>query len=125
MPSYIPTAIERPKPYLLRLSWDDGTVATVTLEKFREECPCALCKGETIMGTTYFVGIKQFSPGMNELVSLVPVGNYGVQASWKDGHDSGIYTWENLRTIALSHKLSDAELLAFEAQEKRAANGTV
>ncbi len=116
MPSYIPVSIQRPKPYLLRLVWDDGTDCTISLARFREECPCALCKGETIMGTTYIVGMKQFSPGMNELLSLVPVGNYGVQATWKDGHDSGIYTWENLRSIATGSALSADDIARLESQ---------
>ncbi len=60
---------------------------------------------------------------MNELVSLVPVGNYGVQAAWKDGHDSGIYTWDQLRTIALKHSLSANELRGLEEQERSSANG--
>ena len=49
---------------------------------------------------------------MNELVSLTPVGNYGVQAAWADGHDTGIYTWEMLRTVFTEKKLTDSDLAA-------------
>ena len=91
--------------------------ATITLEAFREECPCAVCKGETIMGTTYVFGIKQFSPGMNELKKLEPVGNYGLQAYWGDGHDSGIYTWETLLDIVRRRKLSDSEIAELSRRE--------
>ncbi|MFM8178854.1 MAG: gamma-butyrobetaine hydroxylase-like domain-containing protein, partial [Candidatus Kapaibacterium sp.] len=110
MPSYIPTSVRRPHPLLLTMTWDDGFSSTITLETFREECPCALCKGETIMGTTYLVGIKQFVPGMNELERLEPIGNYGVQATWKDKHDSGIYTWQMLRLIAEKNALRKNEI---------------
>jgi DUF971 family protein len=34
------------------------------------------------------------------------VGNYGIQASWKDGHDTGIYSFDMLRTIFESKRLS-------------------
>jgi DUF971 family protein len=54
--------------------------------------------------------MKTLQPGMNELASLTPVGNYGVQASWKDGHDSGIYSWEMLRTVFEQRKLSEETL---------------
>lgn len=118
MPSFIPISIVRSKPYLLTFTWADGITATIAVEKLREECPCAFCKGETIMGTTYVFAIKQFTPGMNELLSLTPVGNYGVQAVWKDGHDSGIYTWETLREIALTNKLSNEEIAGLEKQEQ-------
>ncbi len=62
------------------------------------------------MGQVVFTGIKTFSPGMNELVTLSPVGNYGVQAAWGDGHDSGIYTWDMLRTVFETKKLTQATL---------------
>ena len=51
------------------------------------------------MGQTVFPGLKTFKPGMNELRSLTPVGNYGVQASWADGHDTGIYSWDYLHDL--------------------------
>ncbi len=62
------------------------------------------------MGQVVFAGIKTFTPGMNELVALTPVGNYGVQAAWADGHDSGIYTWEMLRTVFEGKKLTQATI---------------
>lgn len=69
------------------------------------------------MGTTYSFGIKQFAPGMNELTALTPVGNYGIQATWKDGHDTGIYTWEMLKTIATKHHLTESELNELSEKE--------
>jgi len=62
------------------------------------------------MGQTVFAGIKMFAPGMNELVSLTPVGNYALQATWKDGHSTGLYTWELLRSVFETKKLSKATL---------------
>jgi DUF971 family protein len=38
------------------------------------------------------------------------VGNYGVQVAWKDGHDTGIYTWEMLRTLFETKRLSQQTL---------------
>ena len=31
-----------------------------------------------------------------ELLGLEPVGNYAVQPSFSDGHDSGIFSWDYL-----------------------------
>jgi DUF971 family protein len=31
-----------------------------------------------------------------ELVDLKPVGNYAVQPTFSDGHDSGIFSWDYL-----------------------------
>jgi len=34
-----------------------------------------------------------------ELMHLEPVGNYAIAFSWKDGHDTGIYTFRLLRGL--------------------------
>jgi DUF971 family protein len=84
----------------LMVLWDDRHVSHYPLDYFRQECPCAMCKGETIFGTHYPPPkLPMFVPGMNELTSLTPTGGYGVQATWKDGHNTGIYSWDYLRSI--------------------------
>jgi DUF971 family protein len=35
-----------------------------------------------------------------KIEEVAPVGNYALQIHWNDGHDSGIYTWDYLRSIA-------------------------
>jgi len=34
------------------------------------------------------------------ITGMSAVGNYAVQPSWDDGHNTGIYTWEYLRLIS-------------------------
>lgn len=70
------------------------------------------------MGQTVFAGIKTMQPGMNDLVSLTPVGNYGVQAAWGDGHNTGIYTWDMLRSLFEGKKLTDAALASIDEELK-------
>ncbi len=84
----------------LIVQWDDGHSSRYPLAYLRQECPCAACKGEVIFGTVYAPAkLPMFTPGMNELTALAPTGGYGVQASWKDGHNTGIYSWDYLRMI--------------------------
>lgn len=109
--SLIPKSISRPKPYLLQVEYTDFT-GIIMLSSLREECPCAVCKGEEIMGVRYTFGMQIMKPGMNELVALQPAGNYALQARWNDGHDSGIYTWEQLRTIIEKHALTQEQIQA-------------
>jgi DUF971 family protein len=117
------TKITKPTPYLIRLDWSDGVSTTITLRAFRDECPCASCKGETIMGTTYGGGGFQIlKPGMYDLATVSPVGNYAIQADWNDGHNTGIYSWDILRTAAEKHALSSAEVEAMAA--KTASQGS-
>lgn len=68
------------------------------------------------MGQSVFVGIKTYAPGMNELASLNPIGNYGVQATWGDGHDTGIYTWDMFRLIFQENLLSESSLVKIDKE---------
>ncbi len=96
-----PTRIKRDADRnMLVVTWDDGTASEYPIKFLRDECPCAGCKGETILGTHYAAPLKIYQEGMYELSKLVPVGSYAVQAYWKDGHDTGIYSWEYLRMLA-------------------------
>jgi DUF971 family protein len=116
MLSPVPTAIRRPQPYLLSIDWSDGFQAMLALRDFRDECPCALCKGENIMGTHYSLGLHVVKPGMYELRSLTAVGNYAISAEWNDGHNTGIYSWDILRDICQRRALSKEQLQELEAQ---------
>ncbi len=119
MNNQIPTSINLPKPYLLAFEWPDGFRAVVTLQAFRDECPCAVCRGENIMGTTYVLpGMKMFKPGMYELNGINSVGNYAIEVGWKDGHNTGIYSWDILRAIAEKHKLNDDQLAELAKKEQ-------
>ncbi|MCS7000300.1 MAG: DUF971 domain-containing protein [Bacteroidota bacterium] len=95
-----PTRIERLDQMTLRIEWGDGFSAAIPLELLRHSCPCAYCQGEQVFGTTVMLPLQQYAAGMNELVALEPVGNYGVRARWADGHNTGIYTWQLLRELA-------------------------
>jgi DUF971 family protein len=118
-----PTKITKPAPYLLSFEWSDGITTTITLRTFRDECPCASCKGETIMGKTYSFGMQVMKPGMYDLTNIQVVGNYAVQADWKDGHNTGIYSWDILRGIAEKFTLSSEQIA--ELAQKAAQEGLV
>ena len=36
------------------------------------------------------------------ILSLEPVGNYGVQPSFSDGHNSGIFSWDYLHFLGVN-----------------------
>ena len=93
-------SIKRTSEGELEVAWSDKHISRYTLPYLRAECPCAGCKGEVLFGKVYKpASLPVFTPGMNELRSLTPVGQYGVQAAWVDGHDTGIYSWDYLRLI--------------------------
>ncbi|MFA6571751.1 MAG: DUF971 domain-containing protein [Bacteroidota bacterium] len=95
-----PKLIKRTDDNSIHAEWQDGFSATISLQKFRDNCPCALCEAKSKEKTED--AIFQFNiinPNQYELKSLKTVGNYAVQAVWGDGHDTGIYVWEYLRKI--------------------------
>lgn len=85
----------------LAIKWDDGAESFVPLETLRRFCPCASCMGEKdILGNTYRPPTRPYGPNAFQLVRLSPVGAYGVQPAWADGHGTGIYSWDYLRRLA-------------------------
>lgn len=114
-----PIRVKRRNAAVLCAEWSDGFDSCILLSDLRDACPCAHCMGEEIMGQKVFHGFKKFAPGMNELKALTVVGNYAMQATWKDGHDSGIYTWQTLRSIFESKKLSPETLASIDEEIHR------
>jgi DUF971 family protein len=81
------------------LLWDDGHKCIIPLRMLRDQCPCAGCQGETILLKTYKPEIQPELPGKYTLKGAAQVGNYALQFTWGDGHNTGIYTWVNLRSL--------------------------
>ncbi|MDE3057867.1 MAG: DUF971 domain-containing protein [Bacteroidota bacterium] len=97
-----PRSIKRSGTDGLTITWDDGHVSPLTFHLLRDECPCAECKGETVLLHTYKPQTRVQLPGHYELKSLQQVGSYAVQITWGDGHATGLYSWEYLRKLGES-----------------------
>ncbi|MBM4161613.1 MAG: DUF971 domain-containing protein [Ignavibacteria bacterium] len=100
----VPTQIklvsdENSKIEQLSLSWDDGHRGVISLRTLRDNCPCASCQGETVLLRTYAPVPQPELPGKYKLTGAEPVGSYALGLSWADGHRTGIYTWESLRSL--------------------------
>ncbi len=81
----------RRKSRILALTYPDGTVWELPFELLRVYSPSAEVKGHGAGPGTLQTGKKDV-----ELTGIQPVGNYAVQLSFSDGHDSGIYSWDYL-----------------------------
>ncbi len=85
----------------LAIRWDDGAESFVSLQTLRRHCPCASCRGEVdVLGQLHKGPDRPLSPRSFELVRLVPVGGYGIQPVWGDGHNTGIFAFDFLRRLA-------------------------
>ena len=77
----------------VRVTYDDGVVATFPVEALRDACPCAGCRGRRERGLSARVDTER-------AVAIVDAslhGNWGIAIRWNDGHDTGIHSWSNLR----------------------------
>ncbi len=93
MESCFPTEINHVKAqHTIRITWEDGHVGEYSEEYLRGYCPCALCQGHG--AERRFIVV----PGA-KLIDIHGVGNYAVELRWQDGHGTGIYTFDYLRSI--------------------------
>jgi DUF971 family protein len=88
------------------ITWADGHSSHYDFTYLRDQCPCATCNDERAK--------KESMPPATNLLSspLLPmykpkpraqgatqVGNYAVQISFTDGHSTGIFSYDYLRTL--------------------------
>jgi len=91
----------------LDITWADGHASHYEFAYLRDECPCATCNDERARKES----VKAAAPGgggFNPLPMFKPkaraqaasqVGNYALSITFSDGHATGIYSYEHLRTI--------------------------
>lgn len=86
----------------LAIKWDDGTEDFIPLENLRRACPCAGCKGEVdIMGNLYKNPERPLTAKSFELEKIATVGGYALQPFWSDRHNTGIFSFDYLKRVAV------------------------
>ncbi len=87
-----PTAITvHQQSRALEIAFDDGAHFRIPFELMRVYSPSAEVQG-------HGPGQEVLQTGKREVVitEVMPVGHYGLQPQFSDGHDSGIFTWDYL-----------------------------
>jgi DUF971 family protein len=89
------------------INWADGHSSHFDFAYLRDECPCATCNDERIKkaelgeASTAFASspmLPMFKPKARAQ-SANAVGQYAIQISFSDGHSTGIYSYDHLRSI--------------------------
>jgi DUF971 family protein len=84
----------------LAIHWNDETESYLDLQLLRRACPCAACGGEPdVLGNIMRPNVS-YSDNSFELAGFQIVGGYALQFTWRDGHSTGIYSFQYLRRIA-------------------------
>ncbi len=99
---YRPSAVQLDKAgRRLVIPWSDGHQSEYGWNSLRESCPCVSCRSdETNGGISPDQDVFILKPTIGyEIDAVKLVGNYALQITWSDGHDTGIYTWDYLRYL--------------------------
>lgn len=78
----------------LLVGWHDGHESVFPAAYLRFICPCAGCRGHAPgeVEPPSWEQVKDVRVG-----GAAPVGGYGLQFAFSDGHGSGIYAFDRLR----------------------------
>jgi DUF971 family protein len=98
---------------VLEVSFSDGARFRIPFELMRVYSPSAEVQGHGPGQETLQTGKREVT-----LAGLEPVGNYGVQPTFSDGHSTGIFTWDYLYFLG-----SEQDKLWAEYDQRLAAAG--
>jgi ATP-binding protein involved in chromosome partitioning len=79
--------------------WDDDVTLVYDPYELRWACPCAACNEELTGRSLIHEGDIPVDVGIE---SARPVGRYGLNIAFTDGHATGIYTFDLLRRLGKS-----------------------
>jgi len=84
----------------LAIQWNDGIESYLDLQFLRRACPCAACGGEPDVLGNIIRPNASYSENSFELAGFEIVGGYALQPRWRDGHGTGIYSFQYLRRLS-------------------------
>ena len=79
------------KSRVLEIAFSDGNAYRIPFELMRINSPSAEVQGHGPGQEVLQTGKRDV-----DIVDLQPVGNYAVQPTFSDGHDTGIFSWDYL-----------------------------
>ena len=84
----------------LLIDWADGQRSEFALGTLRKQCPCATCRTERETQSPNPLKILRSDPSNLRVTDAKLVGNYAIQFTWSDGHNTGIFEYRFLRALA-------------------------
>lgn len=83
---------------MLNLLWIDNSVSKIKLSNLRYYCPCAICRTEKLKQSKSYIPI--YTKEQLQIKGIDAVGTYAISISWQDGHNTGIYDLNYLRSLS-------------------------
>jgi len=82
----------------LTIQWSDGHLSAYRYQHLRDGCPCATCRDAGRPKPAAASPLKMYTRALRPARAEL-VGRYALQIYWSDGHSSGIYSFEYLRSL--------------------------
>ena len=98
MNDVLPTKIQK-EAGLIRIHWSDGHESLHPYKSLRNACPCAGCKEEAHKPPNPFRILKPSEIAPLEVTQIDPVGRYAYRITWADGHNTGIFRLDYIRSL--------------------------
>lgn len=95
------------KSRVLDISFEDGSSFSLPFEYLRVYSPSAEVRGHGQGQEVLQVGKRDVG-----IAAIDPVGNYAVQLTFSDGHNTGLYSWEYLYKLGSEHDALWADYMA-------------
>ncbi|TWT52673.1 hypothetical protein Pla22_02990 [Rubripirellula amarantea] len=107
----MPESIERDGNNVILIHFNDGKVTRWTVDQLRKACPCATCRekkralendAEKPKSAMLLPVLSAAEARPLRIEAMQPVGQYGYNIQFSDGHSSGIFLFEILYNAPLS-----------------------
>jgi DUF971 family protein len=104
----VPVGLGRDENSVVTISWSDGVETKWTAQQLRKACPCATCrekrrgeKKNQVTSGGEIAGLPVLTAAETQpltIIGMKPVGAYAYNVRFSDGHSSGIFSLELLRS---------------------------
>ncbi len=86
------------------ITWSDEVTQRIPFRKLRDNCRCATCIEKRTQSvepvqTNALPVLTAAEARPLDILQMHPVGNYAYNIHFSDGHSSGIFTYELLRSL--------------------------
>lgn len=96
-----PVELNRTDHRQIEIQWSDGLEQRINYRDLRDACPCAACRDkDEAQPTNGLTVLSDAETRPLEILGMRPVGNYAYNIQFSDGHNTGIFTFNLLRSLA-------------------------
>ena len=98
----LPTKIEFTGEDRIVIQWSDGVKREYSFGELRAACPCATCRQPSPAAEESNKPAAATGAGEHPAVTvsgMTPAGNYAYRVEFSDGHRTGIFSLQLLRTL--------------------------